>query len=113
MGRPALSPSSMENIAEYLFRRRSAGCGAVHLAEVLGSIGWIMEDDGAEIAETLRLWLEKGDRSRVEVALAYTEGLFRSENEAERLLHAAASRWPELREKCEEALHAWARGVSR
>ena len=98
----------MENIAEYLFRRRAANLPPAALATVLDELVWTMDDNGKEIHTALRQWIDSGDLGRARIALAQQSVFLYPTRGA--MIDAFArlcSRFPELRQDCDEIIARW------
>ena len=93
------------NHAEFLFKHRGNNTDPLWLADVLGHLVWLTEDNGHLIHQTLESWLVSGDLERAKVALAYDETvLFADVPDAKRVYSALSARFPELQAACDNAL---------
>lgn len=98
----------MEDIAELLFRRRAPNLPPKALADVLDRLIWMTDDNGKAICDTLRRWIESGDRQRAEVALEASEVfLFTDREKMVRAFDNLCFIAPELRKRCDENLSEW------
>ena len=95
----------MLNLAEFLFEHRGNNTDPRWLADTLGHLVWLTEDNGSLIHQTLESWLASGSLEQAKVALAYDEAaLIESLTEAQRVLSSLATRFPELSGICGEVL---------
>ena len=103
------------NVADYLYGRRARSLRAEDLADVLDSLVWVMDDNGAEVDEARRRWIDGDDPFAAEVALGMEEGLpFEPETMLAKL-RLIEARWPHLRARCEvirERLRTYGKGYS-
>jgi hypothetical protein len=100
----------MENIAEYLFSRRARDLPPKALAEVLDRLVWTMDDNGKEIRQALRKWIESDDLERIRIALTCNEVfLYSTRQEMMDAFNSVCHRFPELRRACDEIIARWDR----
>lgn len=96
------------NIADYIFERRSTDTESAWIADILERLVWLLDDNGEEILSTMRQWIEHADLDRVRVALAFREVfLYQTRTEMVKAFDTLGSRFPELRERCDEILTEW------
>lgn len=96
------------NFIEQIFARRAPGSKPEWFAELFESLGWIMDDEGAEIRATMCRWIESGDAEQARVALAFTEVfLYRTRSETVEAFDHLCRRFPELRSRCDEIVALW------
>lgn len=93
-----------------LLDRRAPALSAEALSDVFDRLIWILDDNGAVIADVRREWLRGTDRYAVEVALAMQETLpFKTLEEFEPIAADIISRWPDLARACEVLKSGWAK----
>ena len=107
---PKRSPPSMSNIADIIFDRRAPNAQPEWIADILSRLVWLMADNGAEIHEAYRRWIQSDDLERISVALSDTEVfLFDSRDEMTKAFSDLGSRFPTLVPRCEEIIGDWDR----
>ena len=100
----------MSNIADIIFDRRSPNAKPEWIADILSRLTWLMDDNGAEIHEAYRRWIESDDLERISVALSDREVfLFDSRDEMKKVFSDLGHRFPELVPRCEEIISDWDR----
>ncbi|TNY36542.1 transposase [Thermomonospora catenispora] len=78
------------------------------LAEVCDLLIWRTPDNGSELLDVCEKWLRQGTAEEVSAALAVNGGIhFRTLEERESELRAAAERFPRFRERVERILRDW------
>jgi hypothetical protein len=101
---------STEVMMEFLFSRRTPNLPPKGLAEVLDRLIWCMNDQGAELLQVRKKWLEGGDKEKVRIALAMDEVFpCESREDMTRLFTKITSRWPDLKDACQAVLEQWDR----
>jgi len=95
-------------LAEHIFANRAAEAKPEWIADVLGRLVWITNDNGAEICRTLRSWLDSEQLEKVRIALAFDEVfLWETEAEMERVFGSICARFPGLVARCEAIRVSW------
>jgi hypothetical protein len=98
----------VENIAEYLFRRRARSLPDHTLADIFGRLVWTMDDNGTEILHTLCRWIDAGDLGHARAALDIDECfLYQSRDTMVAAFDGLCARFADLRSLCDEKLAAW------
>ena len=98
----------MENIADYLFSRRARSLPPEGLAEVFARLIWTMDDNGDEIIQAMRRWIDSGDIEQARIALALREVFYYPTREAMvEAFDQLCVRFPECRRECDEIVLAW------
>ncbi|GLY84272.1 hypothetical protein [Actinoallomurus iriomotensis] len=78
------------------------------LAEVCDTLSWKFQDNGTEMLDTVRSWLEGDDIRRIEAALTINNGvLFRTREEIEAAFTRLVVRQPRFRTRTEAILQEW------
>lgn len=96
------------NIADIIFDRRSKSATPDGIADILGRLIWLMDDNGAEIHEALVRWVESGDLERAEVALLCDEVfLFNTREEMTASFSRLCAKFPTLKVQCDEIIQQW------
>jgi hypothetical protein len=91
-----------EQMMNFLFSRRVIDLPHTALAEVFDSLIWCMDDNGEEITNTQKCWLECGDLDKVKIALSMTSVLpYKDLKEAEFEVAAIKKNHPDLDSLCE------------
>ncbi|MGI5226518.1 hypothetical protein [Actinoallomurus sp. CA-142502] len=81
------------------------------LAEVCDTLSWKFQDNGTEMLDTVRSWLDGDDIRRIEAALTINDGfLFRTREESETAFTKLVARLPQFRKRTEAILQAWDAG---
>ena len=93
----------IDNIAEYLFSRRAKNLPPNALAEVFDRLIWCMDDNGKEICEAIKEWLEGNNSEKIEIAL-YMESVspYPTYKEMDITLKHISKKYPQFQEKCHE-----------
>jgi hypothetical protein len=77
-------------------------------AEVCDTLSWKFADNGAQMFDTVRSWLDGDDVVRVEAALTVNRGfLFRTRAGMEAAFAALTDRLPQFHARTREILGAW------
>ena len=98
----------MQNLANFLFEHRAKNVEPSWLAQVLGRLVWLAEDNGSSIHQTLEEWLAGDDIEKIKVALAYDESLiFVTHKQAVEVYSSLATRFPMLQASINNALSRW------
>ncbi len=96
------------NLAEQIFERQASSVKPEWLADLYGRLVWLLDDNGAEVIDTLRKWIEVGNESRAKVALKFDEGfLFQSRAEMVEAFDQLCCRFPNLQTDCDLVIMAW------
>jgi len=96
------------NFIEQIFNRRARGAKPEWFADLFERLGWMMDDEGAEIHATMRRWIESGDLARARVALGFTDVfLYQTRSEMVTAFDQLCTRFPELRSRCDEIVAQW------
>jgi hypothetical protein len=101
-----------EMMMEFLFSRRTPNLPPKGLADILDRLIWCMNDQGAELLQVRRKWLEGDDKDKVRIALAMDE-VFPGDRREDmvRLFDKLTSRWPDLQDACQTVLEQWDRQI--
>jgi len=100
----------MSNIADLIFDRSAPNAQPEWIADILSRLVWLMDDNGAEIHEAYRRWIQSDDLGRISVALSDTEVfLFDSRDEMTKVFSDLGIRFPTLVPRCEEIIGDWDR----
>jgi hypothetical protein len=104
---------STEGMMEFLFSRRTPNLPPTGLAEVLDRLIWCMNDQGAELLQVRKKWLEGENKEKVQIALTMNE-VFPCDNREEMALLFATltTRWPDLKGACQAILERWDRQMT-
>jgi hypothetical protein len=99
---------NINNIMNDLYANRVKDLPARALAEVFDSLIWCLSDNGEEIVKVQYDWLVGQDKGKVEIALEMKQ-VFPFPNRAQmsQVLALIMGRWPELKDKCDEAAALW------
>lgn len=98
----------MKEFMEYIVANRVKGLPTDAVSEVFDRLIWCMADNGEEIGQVRREWLQSDDKYKVGVALDMKEVYpFPTRAEMESRFAGIASCWPELKDKCERWLAQW------
>lgn len=89
------------NVADVLLRRRAPNLEPAALADVLDSLTWTMDDNGAEILAARRRWMDGDDPYAAEVAIVMDEGIPFEPADMLSKLAALEQRWPQLKARCD------------
>jgi hypothetical protein len=96
------------NIADLIYQRRSESADPQWIADVLGSLMWLMDDNGAEIHEALNRWLVSGTHEQAEVALYFDQTFpYSSRDEMIEGFARLQARFPDLKSRCDEIVKRW------
>ncbi|WP_436535043.1 hypothetical protein [Actinoplanes sp. HUAS TT8] len=100
----------MRAILEGLLKRLASSLSGSDLGEVLDHLVWLTDDNGHDIFEVCREWLESGERRKVEAGLGLSEAFLYNDRETyERVLLPIAARWPDLAGQVQEKLDVFNR----
>jgi hypothetical protein len=96
---------TIEILMEFLFSRRAANLPPKGLADVFDRLVWCINDNGAEVLQVQKQWLEGDNKEKIRIALAMDE-VFPGESREDmhRLLAKITSRWPELQDVCQAVI---------
>lgn len=75
---------------------------AEDLADVLDSLIWVLDDNGAEINEARRRWIEGDDPYAAELAIQMNESIPYEPKLMASKLDALEARWPHLSLRCQQ-----------
>jgi hypothetical protein len=96
------------NIAELIYQRRSKSADPEWIADILGRLIWLMDDNGSEIQEALDRWLESGSHEQARIALSLDETFpYRTREEMIEGFSRLQSRFPDLKSRCDEIVLKW------
>lgn len=100
--------NNVETTMEFLFQRRTPNLPVQALAEIFDRLIWCMDDQGAELLEVRRKWLEGSDKEKIAIALAMNEVFpCNTRDEMHQLFSTISNRWPEFQDRCQEILQQW------
>jgi hypothetical protein len=96
------------DLADHIFLKRVPSADPEWIAEILGRLVWLTDDNGYEISNSLRRWLAEDDLAKVEIALAFREvWLWETRNEMDAIFRSVEARFPSLLEQCVTVRAAW------
>ena len=96
------------NIAEYIYQRRAKSVEPEWIAEILGRLSWLMDDNGSEIHQALERWLASGSHEQAMIALSYDDTFpYRTREEMIEGFSRLQSRFPDLKARCDEIVLRW------
>src|SRR5262245_27679365 len=98
---------TIAEIMNALFAGRVPGLPVKGLAEVFERLTWCLVN-AEEVQDVRADWLRGDLREKVEIALAMEETFpFKKRAELVAAMNQIASRWPDLRTRCEELVKDW------
>jgi hypothetical protein len=99
---------TIEEVMNYLYEERAKDLPADALSEVFDRLIWCMSDNGAELLEVRRKWIEGDDKFKCQIALLMRETFpYESYEKMNSQLKRIRKKWPELDEQCNKMLSGW------
>ncbi len=96
------------NIADIIFDRRATGAKPEWIADILGRLVWLMDDNGSEICEALVRWVESGNLEQAQVALLCDEiFLYDTRDDMTASFSRLCAKFPTLKDRCDEIIQQW------
>ena len=97
------------NIADLIYQRRAKSADPEWIADILGRLVWLMDDNGAEIHEAMVRWCESGSHEQASIALHSCDEVFLYETREEMVAKFSGlqSRFPDLKSQCDEIIQQW------
>ncbi|MRW92280.1 hypothetical protein GJ699_19990 [Duganella sp. FT80W] len=95
-------------LADHIFSKRVLSAEPEWIAEILARLVWLTDDNGHEITNSLRRWLNEEDSAKVQIALLFRElWLWDTCTEMDSVLDSVEARFPAFSGQCASLRLDW------